>query len=204
VKLSFYEACLTGVAEVVGKGGKGKPRGEEVIKCQALIAKAEGLTPTMSDLESAAGQFLEAMQSLAKPATLARTAQAMQGELLAARAGWQLEELAVLGQASMGSAWHLRRVAVFAWLWQRATLAMPENPELLAKRRAQFDEYHQAMERHAGEARAELSRLVGAGDVLRFARDMATLVDAEKRPTDMAILDGTRRLVAAFNGIILD
>jgi len=204
VKLALYEDCLSGVAEAVGKGGKGKPRAEVLITCQSRFGKAEGLTPTMSELESAARDFLAAIQSSAKPATLTRTAQAIQGELLAARAGWQLEELAAEGKASMSSAWHLRRVTVFAVLWQRATLALPEKPELLAKRRAQFDEYLQALDRYAGDARGELSRMAGAGEVLRFAREMATLVDAGKRPMDLAILDGTRRLVAAFNGLILD
>ena len=208
-KLDRYADCLAmaGDANAEGKkgGGRGRLRGEEYALCRRLVTEAAAAEPALPELQVAAESFLLASQSGQKLDAVGRTAATFRAEFLAARAAWQLEELSRQGKDDgQKAAWHLRRVALAALAWLRAIKAGPGQGA--DERMAKLGEYHQALLDFAQSAHAEIARITGAGDFMQAAEDVVALArgQASKKPSEFAALDAVRRVLSAFNALVLE
>jgi serine/threonine protein kinase len=204
-KLDRYADCLA-VAGDTGAGGKrgggrGRLRGEELALCQRLVSEAGAAEPVLSELQTAAESYLSAAQSGQKPEALGGLAATFRAEFLAALTAWQLEELSRQGkEEGQTAAWHMRRVALAAQAWVRSLKAQaPVSNESTAKLR----EVHQALLDYAQRAGQEMARITGSPDFLRSAAGVLALARA-KKPSELAALDADRRLVSAFDALVLE
>jgi hypothetical protein len=94
----------------------------------------------------------------------------------------------------------MRRIALAAQLWLRALRANQGAEEAATK----LQEYQRSFLDNAqkADARAAVS---GQPDFVRAAQGLVALAagPAARKPSEMAALDGTRRLLSAFNALIL-
>ncbi len=207
-KLERYADCLALAGDAGGESKEGKKagarvrlRGEELALCQRLVAEANAAEPAMPELQTAAESYLSATQGGQKLDALARLATTFRAELLAARAAWQLEELSRQGKdEGQKAAWHMRRVALAAQAWLRALKVQgPVSEEHAAKLR----DYHQALLEYAQSAGPEMARITGGTDFLQSAEGVVALARG-KRPGEFAALDAARRLLSAFDALVLE
>jgi serine/threonine-protein kinase len=204
-KLERYADCLAmaGDASADGKksGGRGRLRGEELALCQRLVTEAGTGEPAMPELQSAAESFLAASQGGQKLDAIGRVAATFRAEFLAARTAWQLEELSRQGQdEGQKAAWHMRRVALAAQSWLRAHKAQGQVAD---ERAARLREYHEALNDYGRSAGDEFARITGASDLMSAAESVVQLARA-KKPSEFAALDAVRRLLSAFNALVLE
>ncbi len=205
-KLDRYRDCLVlaGDASADGKkgGGRGRLRGEELALCERLVAESAATDPAMPELETAAENYLAVARSGQKLDAIARMAATFRAEFLAARAAWQMEELSRQEkEEGQKAAWHLRRVALAGQAWLRAVEAGPRYSA--DESAAKLGEYQQAFIDYAQGARQEIARITGAPDFMQAADSVAGLARG-KRPSEFATLDAVRRLMSAFNALVLD
>ncbi len=207
-KLDRYADCLAladeaggGVKEGRKAGARARLRGEELALCQRLIAEANAAEPALPELQTAAEGYLSASQGGQKLDALGRLATTFHAELLAARASWQREELSRLGKdEGPRAAWHMRRVALAAQAWLRALKAPGSVSE---ERTTKLREVHQALLDYAQGAGPEMARITGGTDFLQSAEGVLALARG-KRPGEFAALDATRRLLSAFDALVLE
>ena len=205
-KLDRYADCLAMVGDATAEGRKAgdraRLRGEEYALCHRLVTEAAAAEPAMPELQAAAESYLASSQSGQKLDTVARMATTFRAEFLAARAAWQMEELSRQGQdEGQKAAWHLRRVALAAQAWLRALKAGPGQGA--DERLAKLGEYHQALLDFAQGAHEEIARITGAGDFMQAAETMLALARG-KKPSEFAALDAGRRVLSAFNALVLE
>ena len=204
-KLDRYADCLAmaGDASAEGKksAGRGRLRGEELALCQRLVSEAGTAEPTMSELQSAADSYLTACQGGQKQDALGRLAATFRAEFLAARTAWQFEELSRQGKdEGQKAAWHMRRVALAAQGWLRAHRAQGQGSDECA---AKLREYQRALLDFAQGAAPDVGRITGVSDVMSAAESVVQLARG-KKPSEFAALDAVRRLLSAFNALVLD
>ncbi len=204
-KLDRYADCLAMVGDTGGEGkkgsGRGRLRGEELALCQRLVAEAGAAEPALPELQTAAESYLSAAQSGQKLDALGRLATTFRAEFLAARTAWQFEELSRQGKdKGQKAAWHMRRVALAAQAWLRSLKAQgPVSDQRATKLR----EVHQALLDYAQGAGQEMASITGGADFLQSAEGVLALARA-KKPSEFAALDADRRLLSAFDALVLE
>ncbi|HEY5282385.1 MAG TPA: serine/threonine-protein kinase [Polyangia bacterium] len=208
-KLDRYNDCLVMAGDAGSDGKKGgnraRLRGEEYALCRRLVGEAASAEPAMPELQLAAESYLGSSQNGQKLDVVGKMAVSFRAEFLAARAAWQLEELSRLGKEDgQKAAWHLRRVALAVLAWLRALKAGP-GP-VADERLAKLGEYHQALLDFAEGARQEIARVAGSSDFMQAAENALSLArgQANRKPSEFAALDASRRVVAAFNALVLE
>ncbi len=208
-KLASFAECLALVSDANGeakRGGRARLRGDELAQCQRLVREASAAEPAMAELQAAAETYLAAIQAGQKIESVGRMAATFRGEFLVARTAWQMEEVSQEGTSDgQGAAWHMRRLALAGQSWFRG-LKAPGGLGI-DQRRAKLDEYHQAFLDYAGRNQQEIARVAGASDFMRAARDLAVLGGGQaavRRPSEFAALDACRRLLTAFNALVVE
>jgi hypothetical protein len=122
-------------------------------------------------------------------------------EFLAARAAWQFEELSRQGKDDgQKAAWHMRRVALAAQAWMRSQKAQAQGAD---SRSARLREYQQALVDYAQGAGPEIASITGASDFMQVAENIVALARG-KKPSEFAALDAVRRVLLAFNALVVD
>jgi hypothetical protein len=204
-KLDRYAECLAlvGDASANGKktGARGRMRTEEHELCERLAGEAAASRPAMPELESAAEAYLAAVRGGQRLEQLARLGATFRAEFLAARTSWQFEELAwEEKQPGAGSGWQMRRIALAGQSWLRALKAGQGAPQAASKLR----EYQEAFLDSAKQAGTDVA-VSGQADFTRASEELVALAAARegRKPSEMAALDGCRRLLSAFNALIL-
>ena len=199
-KLDRYAECLALTSDAAADGKKGTPRSrmrtEEYGLCQRLTAEAAGAQPAMPELQAAAEAYLAAVHGGQRMDQLVRLGATFRAEFLAARTLWQMEELALARKTDGLAGWHMRRVALAAQAWLRALKAGQGVEQATVK----LQEYQRSFLDHAGKVGAA-GAASGQSDFVQALADVVTL--ASKKPTEIVALDGCRRLLSAFNALIL-
>lgn len=205
-KIEIFETCLEALTEGHGVGDARKNiASDDLVRYRAMISKAEAAKPILPRLEGAGRGFLSALQTEAKVSIIQRARLTLHSELLTHQTQWQMEALARQGEdggKTMG--WHMRRIAVWAWLWLRATKALPTQPRLVEKRKVEWTEHHQTLLRLIAKDSAEFNRIGGHQEFLKATSDFAEVLNGTKGTSDSVILETTRRLLQAHNALILE
>jgi serine/threonine protein kinase len=201
-KLDRYADCVALAGDAISDGKKGatrsRMRAEESALCERLVTEAGAAPPAMPELQAAAQAYLTAVKGSQRLEQLARLATTFRAELLAARAAWEMEELALLEKLEGRKAgFHMRRIALAARAWLRALRAGQGIEQAATK----LEEYQRGFLDQAPTLGAEAT---GQADFVRAAEDLGALAAGQggKKPTEIAVLDGTRRLISAFNSLI--
>jgi serine/threonine-protein kinase len=205
-KLDRYADCLAMAGDVNAEdkkgGGRARLRGEELALCQRLVSEAGSAEPAMSELQTAAETYLGAGGQ--KLDAIGRMAATFRAEFLAARAAWQFEELSRQGKDDgQKTAWHMRRVALAAQAWLRSHKAQAQGAQEVGARSAKLREYQQALLDYAQGAGPEIARITGASDFTQAAENVVALTRG-KKPSEFAALDAVRRVLSAFNALVVD
>lgn len=199
-KLARYADCFASANDP-----HGRPPAARTVACLQTIAGASSDAPAMPSLQSAAEAYSASLQGAKERAN--RLSLALRAELLAARARWQMEELAGLGKdEGKRPGWHMRRVALMGQAWHRARKASPAVGRGGEAQRAKLDAYLHELEQDAHDNPGAWQRLSGAGDFIQAAEELVALAhgQAGKRATDATALDATRKLLTAFDALVLD
>ena len=206
-KLDRYADCLaltndaSAEGKIEGKKGHGRLRGEELALCQRLVAEAKAAEQPLPELQTAAESYLAAAQGGQKLDAIGRVAATFRAEFLATRATWQFEEISRQGaDEGQKAGWHMRRVALAAQAWLRALKA---QGQVAGERAAKLREYHQALLDYAKGAGPELARITGANDFMQACESVVAIARG-KKPSEFAALDAVRRLLSAFDALVLD
>lgn len=208
-KLDRYADCLamSGDAEAKRSANRSRLRGEELGFCRRSIAAAATALPAMPELEAAAESYLAAAQSGQKLEALHRMAATFRAEYLAARTAWQMEELSRQGKdEGQNAAWHMRRVALASQAWVRARKAGYWSGQAGDAQRTKLDEYLQSFLDYTKSAQREVARTSGVHDFIREAQELVALAQGQggRRATEFASLDACRKLLTAFDALILN
>jgi hypothetical protein len=158
-------------------------------------------------LRSAAEAYLSALQDGERPERLAKLGASFRAELLAARATWQLGEVARQERdEGRKPGWHMRRFALMGQAWFRARKASGLVGRGGEPQRDKLDEYLQALKTSAHDEPRAWEHLSGAGDFIQAAEELVMLAHGQggKRATEPAALDACRKLLTAFDALILD
>jgi serine/threonine-protein kinase len=212
-KLDKYAQCLATAgdsSESADKNAAGahvRLHGDDLARCQILVREARDLAPTIPALEGAADGYLSAVQAGQKLDAVVRASAALRAELLAARSEWQWQELALQEKLDgRQAAWHMRRFALGANAWLRALRSDPPARQSVDERANALGDINTTFLDYAENARAEIARTAGATDFMKAAQDAIAVA----RPTDgkprseFAALSACRRLVAAFNALVVE
>jgi serine/threonine protein kinase len=199
-QLDRYAECLAltsdATADAKKGGSRSRMRAEEHGLCQRLLAEAAAAQPAMPELQAAGAAYLAAVHGGHPMERLARLGATFRAEFLAARTLWQMEELAVQRQADDQGGWHLRRTALAAQAWVRA-LKAGQGAERAA---AKLQEYQRALLAN-GQNPDPAMAATGQSDFMQAVAELVSL--SSKKPAEIVALDGCRRLLAAFNALIL-
>lgn len=208
-KLDRFAECLALASDANGEAKKGnrvRLRGDDLAQCQRLVRETAAMEPAMSELQTAAETYLAAIQGGQKIESVSRMMATFRGEFLALRTAWQMEEVSQEGtSAGQGAAWHMRRLALAGQSWfrgQKAPMGLGND-----QRRAKLDEYHRAFLDYAQSSRQEIARTSGANDFMRAAQDLVALgggLLAGRKPSEFTALDACRRLLTAFNTLVVE
>ena len=212
-KLDKVAQCLAAAGDVSEGSGSDKAaarvrlHGEDLARCRTLVREARDLAPAIPSLEGAADTYLSAVQGGQRLDAVMRAAAALRAELLAARSEWQWQELALQEKLDgRKAAWHMRRFALGANAWLRAIKSDPPARQAVDERADALGDAYTMFLDYAESARAEMARMTGANDFMKAAQDTMAVV----RPTDgklrseFAALGACRRLVAAFNALVVE
>ncbi len=214
-KLDKYAQCLAAASDTnegsgsdkAAAGARVRLHGEDLDRCRSLVREARDLAPAIPALEGAADAYLSAVQAGQKLDAVMRAGAALRAELLAARSEWQWQELALQEKIDgRKAAWHMRRFALGANAWLRAMKSDPPARQSVDERASALADIWAMFLDYAESARAEMARTTGANDFMKAAQDTMAVV----RPTDgkprseFAALSACRRLVAAFNALVVE
>jgi hypothetical protein len=198
-QLGRYAECLALTSDATAdakKGGRARLRAEEYGLCQRLVGEAAAAQPAMPELQAAAGAYLAAVHGGQHIEQLGRLGTTFRAEFLAARTQWQMEELALQRQTDAQAGWHARRVALAAQSWLRALKAGHGAEQAATK----LQEYQRAFLDHAQGAGPAMAAS-GQPDFVQAVADLVAL--AGRKPTEIVALDGCRRVLLAFNALVL-
>jgi hypothetical protein len=210
-KLERYARCLALVGYTDGDARKDAnragPSGAEIGRCIQLLEEAASLRPEMPQLQAAGGAYLRSAASSEGLGALHTLPAAFRAEFLAARAAWQMEELArQAADEGQTAAWHMRRVVLAAQAWLRQGKASPALARGSTDRRASLDEYQQAFREFARHSQREMAQVSGGDEFMRAAQDVThiSLGQTGKRQDAAAAFAAYRRLVVAFNALVVE
>jgi hypothetical protein len=209
-KLGRFADCLaaTGVVAVeLRKSGRRARVQEKLGMCREVIGTSATSEPDMAELRSAAEAYLSALQDGDRPERLARLAVSFRAELLAARATWQLREVARQEKdEGRKPGWHMRRLALMGQAWFRARKASVSVGRGGEPQRDRLDAYLQALKASAHDEPRAWEHLSGAGDFIQAAEELVSLAHGQggRRATDLAALDACKKLLTSFDALILD
>ena len=214
-KLDKYAQCLAAAGDTSEGSGSDKAaagarvrlHGEDLDRCRSLVREARDLAPAIPALEGAADAYLSAVQGGQKLDAVMRASAGLRAEFLAARSEWQWQELALQEKLDgRKAAWHMRRFALGANAWLRAMKSDPPARQSVDERASALADIHTMFLDYAEGARAEMARTTGSNDFMKAAEETMAVV----RPTDgkprseFAALSACRRLVAAFNALVVE
>ena len=212
-KLDKYAQCLAAASDAsegsdkASAGARVRLHGEDLARCHTLVREARDMAPAIPTLEGAADSYLSAVQAGQKLEAVMRASAALRAELLAARSEWQWQELALEEKLDgRQAAWHMRRLALGASAWLRAMKSDPPARQSVDEQASALNDAYSMFLDYAENARPELARTTGANDFMKAAQDTMAVV----RPTDgkprseFAALGACRRLVAAFNALVVE
>jgi hypothetical protein len=202
-KLNRFAGCLAALGFAEGESRKpsalGRPRPDQVARCQQVVEENALKWPKLPDLESAGAAFIAAAFADESAEALARVIVRFRSEFLATRALWQMNELARMGKDEGRKAgWHIRKVALAAQAWVRARKAGAKAAEPL---RGGFEASLEALGRYNKD---EMVRVAGAGSFQRHAQDLLALGRPDKRAGDAAISEACRKLLAELDALVLE
>jgi len=208
-KLDRYVKCLSvlgyGDGDTRKSAPQGLPNNGVLSVCIQATEEASALAPAMTTLQAASVSYLRAA-SAGETGSLGRLVTAFRAQYLAVRAGWQMEELA-RQEADDGTtvAWHMRRVALAAQAWFRASRGAGSAARALKDARARLDEGQQALLEAARRSPQELDGMVGAQEFLKAVDELALLAhgQAGKRLDPAAAKTALQALLAAFNALVV-
>jgi hypothetical protein len=212
-KLDKYAQCLATAgdssesADKAAAGAHVRLHGDDLARCQILVREARDLAPAIPALESAADSYLSAVQAGQKLDAVMRASAALRAELLAARSEWQWQELALQEKLDgRQAAWHMRRFALGANAWLRALRSDPPARQSVDERANALGDINTMFLDYAESARAEIARTAGATDFMKAAQDtIAVARPSDGKPrSEFAALSACRRLVAAFNALVVE
>jgi serine/threonine protein kinase len=210
-RLGRYADCLAATGEVAAELRKGSPRGrvlaEKLGLCRPSMESAGAPEPAMPALQAAADAYALALQKGDRADRLAKLTTSFRAEFLAARATWQLQEVARQEKdEGRKPGWYMRRVALMGQSWLRARKASAAVGHGAEPQRAKFDEYLQALRKNAHDEPRAWEHLSGSGDFIQAAEDLAAVAhgQAGRRTTEASPLDACRKLLTAFDALILD
>lgn len=203
-KLDKLGECLALGADAGGDGRRAaahtRMRAEELGLCQRLVGEAAEMSPPMPELQIAAEAYLGAVRGNQRMEQLARLSTTFRAEYLAARTTWQLEELALEQQTGGDSANpHMRRMALAGQAWLRAVKA----GQGVDRAGARLQESQRALVEQAQKVGPAGMAASGQPDFLRAADELVAQATVSRKTAEMVALDSSRRLISAFNGLIL-
>jgi hypothetical protein len=208
-KLGLYTDCLaaTGDAADIRKGSaRGRALAETHGPCRPLDGAA-AVEPVMAGLQSAAATYVVALQNGERIERLLKLAAAFRAELLAERATWQLQEVARQEKdEGRKPGWHMRRLALMGQAWFRARKATAAVARAAEPQRAKLDEYFRALKTSAHDEPRAWEPLSGTGDFIQAAEELVAVAHGQAGPraTEPSALDACRKLLTAFDALILD
>jgi len=209
-RLDRYAECLTLVAEVTGetkKIGRGRARDEEAGVCRLAISEGADTGPSFPELQTAGEAYLAASQRGQKGEALVRLAAAFRAEYLSARAVWQVEELSRQGKDDgQNAAWQMRRVALAAQSWMRSRKLSPPAPKVVEERRAELDDAFTSFMNYVRLTPNALAQTSGATDFVSAAEEVVGLANGAggKKANEFSALDATRKLLGAFDALVVE
>jgi serine/threonine-protein kinase len=211
-KMDKYAQCLAAAGDSDGgdkasAGARARLHGEDLARCRALVREARDLAPAIPALEAAADSYLSAVQAGQKLEAVTRASAALRAELLAARSEWLWQELALQEKLDgRKAAWHMRRFALGASAWLRAIKSDPPARQSVDEQASALNDAYSMFLEYAESARPELARTTGANDFMKAAQDtMAVARPSDGKPrSEFAALGACRRLVAAFNALVVE
>ncbi len=208
-KLDRYARCLALLGHVDGEARKRAnptgPSNSDMSACVQLLDEASTLAPVMFQLHAAGVAYLQGVQSEQSPATLRNLLAAFRAELLAARSAWQREELARQEKDDgQTAAWHMRRMALAAQSWLRMSKAGAASPPAAKDSRAKLDQAHQALVEFAQRSPKQVAQVSGADELMQSAEEVVALAQGESGKRSDAGLAACKRLVAAFNALVIE
>jgi hypothetical protein len=212
-KLDKYAQCLATAgdsSESADKNAAGahvRLHGDDLARCQILVREARDLAPAIPALEGAADGYLSAVQAGQKLDAVIRASAALRAETLAARSEWQSQELALQEKLDgRKAAWHMRRFALGANAWLRALRSDPPARQSVNERANALVDINTMFLDYAESARPEIARTAGATDFMKAAQDtIAVARPSDGKPrSEFAALSACRRLVAAFNALVVE
>jgi serine/threonine-protein kinase len=212
-KLDKYAQCLATAgdnnesADKNAAGAHVRLHGDDLARCQILVREARDLAPAIPALEGAADAYLSAVQAGQRLDAVMRASAALRAELLAARSEWQWQELALQEKLDgRQAAWHMRRFVLGANAWLRALRSDPPARQSVDERANALGDINTMFLDYAESARAEIARTAGATDFMKAAQDtIAVARPSDGKPrSEFAALSACRRLVAAFNALVVE
>ena len=210
-KLDRYAKCLALLGYVDGDARRGRnsagPSNSEMSGCIQLVDEANSLAPEMFQLRAAGTAYLQGVQSGQNSGTLHKLLATFRSEFLAVRTSWQMEELARQEKDDGATAaWHMRRVVLAAQAWLRQGRAPAKIAQGLPDRRVQFKEYQRAFLTFVDHSQRAMAQDSGAKDFVSASQELWTLAGGQtgKRPDAATSLAACRRLIAAFNAVIVE
>jgi hypothetical protein len=214
-KLDKYAQCLAAAgdtsegsgSEKAAAGARVRLHGEDLNRCRSLVREARDLAPAIPALEGAADAYLSTIQGGQKLDAVMRASAALRAEILATRTEWQWQELALQEKLDgRKAAWHMRRFALGANAWLRALKSDPPARQSVDERASALADIYTMFLDYAESARAEMACTTGANDFMKAAQDtMAVARPTDGRPrSEFAALSACRRLVAAFNALVVE
>jgi serine/threonine protein kinase len=210
-KLDRFAECLAVASDPAADDRRGGAHGrlgsEDLALCQRLVNEASSTEPALPELQAAAEGYLAAVRKGQKPEALAGLATTFRAEFLAARTAWQMEELSRQGKdEGQNAAWHMRRVALAAQAWLRARKASPSDTQAGETQRARLQEYFQTFTNHIRSTPQALANTHGGSDFLSAAEELLALANGQggRKPSEFAALDACRKLLAAFDALVVE
>lgn len=208
-KLGLYADCLAATGDAGADSRKGGARvlAQKYGVCRPMIDGAAAIDPAMPELQSAAAAYLVGLRTGERPDRLLKLAASFRAEFLGARATWQRQELARQEKDDgRKPGWHMRRLALMGQAWLRArkaSMAVGHGGEI---QRQKLDDYLQALRQNVHDEPRAWEHLSGAGDFIQAAEDLVAVAhgQAGKRATEGSPLDACRKLLTAFDALILD
>ncbi len=210
-KLERYAKCLALLDDAGGGGRKGRnpvvPSNAAMSGCVQLLDKATAMAPAMLRLHATGLAYLQGAHDGARSPALRKLLADFRAEFLAVRADWQMQEVSRQekdeGQTAV---WHMRRVALAAQAWLRQSEAPSGSGRGMKERLARLDESQRALLAFAEHSSQDMAQVSGATAFMKAAQDVVTLAQGAtgERPAGTAALAACRRLIAAFNALVVD
>jgi serine/threonine protein kinase len=208
-KLARYEDCIA-LTEASGGDatkGRGRPRDELLEPCRLAVTEGADREPAFPELEAAADAYLGAIQKGAKSDTLARMGAALRSEYLAAQTAWQIEELSRQEKdEGQKAGWHMRRVALAAKAWLRSRKASPPSAPDVEAKRSKLDQAFSGFMSYVRDTPHALAQTSGATDFVAAAEELVALANGAggRKATEFSALDTCRKVLAAFNALVVE